>query len=605
MIRLADYLMKTLADRHGVRHIFMISGGGNMHLVDALGQNKAIQYICSHHEQACAIGAEAYSRVNRNLCVCLVTTGPGGTNTITGLLGAWLDSIPVLFISGQVKTETLAEPGMRQLGDQETNMIEIVKPLTKYAVMVDNPNDIEYHLEKAITIAKSGRPGPVWIDLPLDIQSATIDESRLRLLSKKETDELMVTGTNSAEIQRQVSQLVQKLRQSKRPVLYVGNGIRFAHAEPILQDVIKKLKVPVLVSFNGMDLVDDDNPFFFGRPGTIGGRASNFILQNSDVLISVGSRLNLRIISYNHKALAREAYKAVVDIDPHELHKKTLQTFDIRIHADARDFLIELDKQLGQKGLPKQSKWLEYCNDIKKTYPVVTKEHRSMKDFASAYYFVERLSDQLDKNAIVAMGDGMACVIPFKTYKVKFGQRLILNSGCAAMGYDLPAAIGSCFANKNRETVCIAGDGSIMLNLQELQTVAYYKLPIKIFVLLNDGYLSIRTTQDTYFGGLHVGSDHASGVSCPNFIKVAQAFGIPTETIQTNDEVETKIKKVMEMKGPVLCTVSLNPTEQMLPKSASEIKPDGTMVSKPLEDLFPFLPRKEFRSHMLIPTLND
>lgn len=604
MTKLSDYLMQELANTYNVRNIFVISGGGNMHLIDALGRNNKISYIPNHHEQACAIAAEAYSRINGNLGVCLVTTGPGGTNAITGVLGAWLDSIPTLFISGQVKRDNLASHGMRQLGDQEANIIEMVKPITKYAVMIDNPDNIKYHLEKAILIATSGRPGPVWIDIPLDIQSAKIEESNLLSLSDEEKNALL--QKNDTELLKsQVSGLLKKLKDAARPVLFVGNGIRLANGVHKLQEVIKKLKIPVLVSFNSMDLVDQENPFFYGRPGTIGGRAANFVLQNSDLLLSVGSRLNVRIISYNHEALAREAYKAVIDIDPGELNKKTLDKFDLRIQADALEFLEELDNQLKTIDIGEKKEWLEYCNKINKKYPVITDEHKKMKDFTSAYYFIDKLSELLNPDAVVTMGNGMACVIPYKTFKVKFGQRLILNSGCAAMGYDLPAAIGACFANQKKETICITGDGSIMLNLQELQTIVHNKLPIKIFVLDNKGYLSIRTTQDTYFSGLHVASDPGSGVSCPDFAKIAQAFGIETNKISLNTEVEEKIKNTLSHNGPVLCTIEMDPKESMLPKLSSEIKPDGSMISKPLEDLFPFLPRDEFRTNMLIPTYNE
>ncbi len=605
MIRVSDYLMKELSEVYNVKHVFIISGGGNMHLVDALGRNTNITYIPNHHEQACAIAAEAYSRVNQNLGVCLVTTGPGGTNALTGVLGAWLDSIPILIISGQVKQETLAGPGMRQLGDQEAPLVDMVKPITKYAVMVEKPEEIKYQLDKAIVIAKSGRPGPVWLDIPLDVQASKVDENRLRMLTEEERITLQQMSNDGSKHRDQVSFVIQKIKEAQRPVLFVGNGIRLAHGVSELQEVIQKLHVPVLGSFNGMDLVGTENPYFFGRPGTIGGRAANFILQNSDLFISIGSRLNIRIISFNYKAFAREAYKVVIDIDSTELNKKTLEEFDMKINVDAKVFLRELLNQVGTSEIQEKTEWLSYCNKVKDRYPQVTEEQKIMKQYVSAYYFVEKLSDQLDSGAVVTMGDGMACVIPFKTFKTKYGQRLVLNSGCAAMGYDLPAAIGACYAHGKRDTVCIAGDGSIMLNIQELQTIVHNQLPIKIFVLVNDGYLSIRMTQDTYFGGLRVGSDRGSGVSCPDFVKVAQAFGLGTYTITTNAEIDEKIKAVMNTTGPVLCTVNLDPGEQMLPKLSSEIKPDGSMVSKPLEDLYPFLPREEFRSNMLIPTFNE
>lgn len=604
MIRLADYIMRELADTYNVRDIFMISGGGSMHLVDALGRNSKINYIANHHEQACAIAAEAYSRINGKLGVCMVTTGPGATNTITGLLGAWLDSIPTLFISGQVKRDTLATPGMRQLGDQEANVIEMVKSITKYAVLIDNPESIRYHLEKAILIATSGRPGPVWIDIPLDIQSAKIEEANLQSLTDEEKSKLL-PKYNKESLKLQVAALIEKLKTANRPVLFAGNGIRLAGGVSKLQNVIKRLNIPVLTSFNAMDLVGQENPFFYGRPGTIGGRAANFVMQNSDLLLSVGSRLNIRIISYNQESLARNAYKVVVDIDPSELNKKTINNFDLKIEADALDFLDELDRQIGSNVLEPKMEWLDYCTKIKKKYHVLTDEHKNMKDFASTYYFIYTLSDLLNAEAVMTMGNGMACVVPYKVFQVKFGQRLILNSGCAAMGYGLPAAIGACIANRRKQTICVTGDGSIMMNLQELQTIVHNNLPIKIFILDNNGYTSIRTTQSTYFGGFFVGSDSSSGVSCPDFSKIARAFGMEAAEISTNADVEEVVKRVLSNDKPTICRVKLDPEELMLPKLSSEVKADGTMVSKPLEDMFPFLPRDEFRENMLIPTYNE
>ena len=604
MIRVADYIMDTLAKEYQVKDIFMVSGGGSMHMVDALGRHPSLKYIANHHEQACAIGAQAYARVVEDLGVCLVTTGPGGTNTITGLFGAWTDSIPMLFISGQVKRETLATDGLRQLGDQEADLVSMAKPITKYATMIDDPMEVRYHLEKAIFLAKNGRPGPVWLDIPLDIQSSKIDPSKLRGFPETERKSLVVK-IDKQLMQNQVIELAERLKKAERPVLFVGNGIRLAGATSELQELIKKLQIPVLSSFNGMDLVGEENPYFFGRPGTIGWRSANFILQNSDLFISLGSRLNIRIISYNQEALARQAHKVVVDIDQKELHKKTIKNFDTRIQADALEFIKELDKSLGPEDLPSKDSWLKYCHKTKTQYPQLIEEHKNMQDYTSCYYFVDKLSEMLGPDAVVTMGDGMACVVPYKSFKTKFGQRLILNSGCAAMGYGLPAAVGACFGHDKRETICLDGDGSIMMNLQELQTIVHHNLPVKIFVLDNDGYLSIRTTQDTYFGGNRVGSGRDSGVSCPDFIKVAQAFGLDTAEIKTNAEVKPQLEKILGTPGPLLCVVRINPTEQMLPKLSSEVRPDGSMVSKPLEDLFPFLPRDQFRESMIIPTYNE
>jgi acetolactate synthase I/II/III large subunit len=599
MVKVSDYIFNRLSKDFGVRHVFLISGGGNMHLLDSVGRNSEINYISTHHEQAAAIAAECYARLFGKFGVCLVTTGPGATNAITGVLGAWLDSIPVLYISGQVKREVQKSGQLRQLGDQEADIVAMVKPITKYAVMVTNPKDVRYHLEKAVHLAISGRPGPVWLDIPLDIQGALVEEQELAEFNvQEEMPEI------KKDFAKQAKEVLEKIRGSKRPVLLAGNGIRLAGAQKEFLALAEELKIPVLTSMAGVDLIPSDHEYYFGRLGSVGQRATNFIVQNSDVFFSLGARMNLRVVTFNWKTFAREAFKIMVDIDLEELNKKTVSP-DLAIVADAKEFILELGRQLKNHPLEKKPEWLKYCRAMKEKYPVITPDQRQGSVYIHSHVFVEKLSEMLPNESVVVMGDGLACEAPYHAFKIKDGQRLILNSGCAAMGYDLPASIGACFAHGNKPVICLTGDGSIMLNLQELQTIAHHKLPIKIFLFENGGYLSIRRTQDNLFKGFHVGSDSDSGVSCPDFIKIAKAFGLSSYEMHTHAEMEPVIKEVLAGPGPALCVVHMDPEEKLIPKLASKLNPDGSMVSPPLEDMFPFLEREEFKNNMIIKPLKE
>ncbi len=601
MIKLSDYIFDYLY-KEGYRHIFLISGGGCIHLIDSVGKSK-IKYICNHHEQASAMAAESYARITGKVGLCLVTSGPGSTNTLTGLIGAWLDSIPVLFISGQIKRETIANYNtMRQLGDQEINIIDMVKPVTKYAVTVMDPNDIRFHLEKALFLAKDGRPGPVWLNIPLDVQGAFIDPTKLKIFdySQKKFN----TKASKEGLKKLVEQTIIKISTSSRPVMFVGNGVRLSGAEKELLKLIKKLKIPILTSFTGYDLVGTDNEFFFGRPGTVGQRAANFIIQNSDLLLVLGSRMNIRMIGYNFSSFARESYKIIVDIDKAELEKSTVKP-DLMINYDARDFIEEMISQLKDKPLKFNiNGWLEKSKFWNKKYPQVLDSYKTGKKFVDSYYFVETLSKYLNSDDAIAVSDGTACVAPYQALKFKQGLRVVVNSGCASMGYGLPAAIGVCFARNRKRTICFEGDGSIQLNIQELQTIVHHHLPIKIFVLNNNGYLSIKQTQKNLFDGRFVASDPESGVSLPNIIKIAKAYGIETEKISNHREMDKKIKKVLFSDKPVICEVLLSPDQEFLPKASSKKLPDGSFVSRPLEDMYPFLSKKELKENMIIKLLD-
>jgi acetolactate synthase-1/2/3 large subunit len=594
MIKLSDYVAKRLVE-HGVNHVFMISGGGAMHLNDAVGKCPGLKYFCNHHEQASAIGAEGYSRVSDKLGVAVVTTGPGGTNTLTGVIGQWLDSIPALYISGQVKFKTTAmscpEAGLRQLGDQEINIVEIVKPVTKYAHLLNDPYQVKYVLDKAIHTATTGRPGPVWIDIPLDIQAAQIDEAKLVSYEPE------ATATAGNDLAAKVAEMLKMLRAAKRPVIIAGHGIRLAGAQDLFEKLAATLKIPVLATFAGFDLVPNDAPYYAGRIGTLGTRGGNFSLQNADLVLSLGSRNNIRQASYNWENYANRAKKIIVDIDPAELIKPTVKP-DLPVQADVKDFMAALLAEVSPAGAGDFSGWLKWCRERTEKYPVVLEEYKKLPSKVNPYHFVETLTSMLPVETSVVVGNGSACVCLFQAGIVKKGQRMFWNSGCASMGYDLPAAIGACVGS-GREVVCLAGDGSLMMNLQELATAAHYKLPLKIFVLNNEGYVSIRQTQENFFESRYVACDAKSGVGFPDFVKVAAAFGLHTETIEGIAGMKEKIAGVLAVKGPVLCEVKLPADYKFMPKLSSEKKPDGSMVSKPLEDLWPFLTREEYQSNML------
>ena len=596
-MKLSDYVVSFLENLR-VKNIFILAGGGSMHLVDSVGRSKSIRYICNHHEQAATIAAEAYSRLTNNIGVALVTSGPGGTNTITGVIGAWLDSIPILVISGQVKIETtiINNTKLRQLGDQEINIIDIVKPITKYAVMVTNKNEIKYHLQKAIYLAKSGRPGPVWVDIPLDIQGAHIE--------KKSLKEYDYTNDVKKDLDSKIDAVINLLKKSKRPVIIAGNGIRLSKAVEEFRILMEKLKIPVIATFVGYDIVPSTNPYYFGRYGSMGQRAGNFTVQNSDLVLAIGSRLNIRAISYNYKAFAREAMKIVVDIDPAELEKPTLK-IDVPIWQDAKRFIVDLLKGIENHDIGYKDNWLKKCLEYKAKYPNITPEREDVKKFVDSYYFFKKLSNLTKDGTIFAFGNGTACMSSYHSFDVKPNQRVIVNSGCGSMGYGLPAAIGACFGNNKKSIICVTGDGSIQLNIQELQTIVHYKLPIKIFVLYNEGYISIRNTQKKFFNGFFVGANKESGISCPDMIKIAKAYGISTLTIKNHEELEYKIKKALSYPEAILCEVNINPEEKMYPKLSSEKKEDGTIVSKPLEDMYPFLDRDEFKRNMIIKPILD
>ncbi len=601
MIRLADYIMRRLV-AFGVRHVFMITGGGAMHLNDAVGKQPGLNYICHHHEQACSMAAEGYARSKGETAVVMVTTGPGGLNTLSGLMGQWTDSVPVVYISGQVKYETSLQNcpgiGLRQLGDQEVDIVEVVQPLVKYAASINDPDLIRYELEKAWSIASEGRPGPVWLDIPIDVQGAMVDDKTLKPFLP--VPSRLSTHHFSDDI---LSNVFSLLCSAQRPIFVAGHGIRLSRAVNTFQRLVENISIPVVTTFNGFDLIDSKHPLFIGRIGTIGGRAGNFALQNSDLVFFLGTRNNIRQISYNYSCYARSAKKVVVDIDAAELTKPTL-TPDIEIHADVGHFLLRLYQRINDHPITIQKDWLKWCRERKAKYPINVFEYQNDGPGINPYWLVKQLSDQIDNKTTIVTSNGTASVAYFQGATVKEGQRVLWNSGCASMGYGLPASLGAALAT-GRLTICLEGDGSLMMNLQELQTLAHHQFPVKLFVLNNGGYHSIRQTQQNFFGPRLVGCDPQSGVSFPDMRKIAAAFGLPYFCLQQHHELSERIAEVLNSPGPVFCEVIINPLLAFSPKTASIRRPDGNIVSRPLEDMAPFLDRNEFMENMLIPPLAE
>jgi acetolactate synthase-1/2/3 large subunit len=579
----------------GVRHVFMLPGGGAMHLNDALGKANDLEYVCNLHEQASAIAAEAYSRVTNGLGVAMVTSGPGGTNAITGVAGAWLDSTPCLFLSGQVKRADLkGDSGLRMLGVQEIDIVALVSPITKYAVTVTDPSTIRYHFERAIHEARTGRRGPVWLDIPLDVQAMDVDPDSLRGF-----DPQPVPAPQWPALQYQVATMIKKLRAAKRPVLLVGNGVRMAGAAAEFLSFAELLGIPVLTTWLGLDLIGDDHPLFVGRPGAIAPRGANFALQNSDLLIVIGARLDMALTAYAHDRLAREAVKVIVDIDGAEIAKMRT-AIELPIIADAGTFMREVRRQLCGELVGDFTPWINRCQEWKVKYPLVLEEHRSRAGVPSLYHFSDVLAQELDTSDIIATGSsGFAVEIFLLVLRVKYGQRVFHNRGTGAMGFGLPASVGAAVAGSGRRTICVDGDGGFQMNVQELATVVTNRLPIKFFVVNNDGYASIRTSQSNYFGRL-VGADSTSGVRLPSLERIAEAYEVPFMRIDDGAKMRDQIRAALDRQGPILVEVVTPRDEPRGPRISSTQRPDGSMVSRPLEDLWPFLDREEFLSNMIV-----
>lgn len=611
-MRVADYIALRLADA-GLTHVFMVTGGGAMHLNDGFGRQKRLTTVCFHHEQGCAMAADGYARLGGKPAILNVTTGPGGINALNGVFGAYTDSLPMIVVSGQVRRETIAGNfpiGLRQLGDQEVDIVRMVGGITKYAVMVQDAGRIRYELELAIHLATSGRPGPVWIDVPIDIQGSQIDPDALEGFDPATAHDRVaaITPTEADALEddalRQAArQVVEGLRGATRPCVMPGTGVRIAGCADLFLDVAERIGAPVATAFNAHDLMANGHPLYAGRPGTVGDRPGNFAVQNADFLLVLGCRLNIRQISYNWSSFARAARVAMVDIDRAELEKPTL-SIDLPIHADLTRFLTALREELaGYQRPAAHADYVAWCKQRLARYPVVLPEYRKNTGFVNHYCFGEALFAGMADDDVVVTGDGTACVVTFQSADIRGSQRLFSNSGSASMGYDVPAAIGAYYANGGRRVISLAGDGSIMMNLQELQTIVGLNLPVKVFVLNNDGYLSIRSTQQNYFADNIVGCGPESGVTFPDFVKLAAALGFGTRRISSLDELDRGIAETLAADGPQLCEVMLDPDQAFAPKLSSRRLDDGRMVTSPLEDLAPFLPRDELAENMLIPLL--
>lgn len=604
MIRIADYIAEALA-RAGIRRVFMVTGGGAMHLNDALGRHRDLQVVCCHHEQTCAMAAESYFRITNRMAAVNVTSGPGATNAITGVYGAHVDSMAMIVVSGQVKRETLVRSTglpLRQLGDQEVDIVSMVKGITKYAVQIWEPESIRYHVERALHLATSGRPGPVWLDVPIDMQATRIDPTQLAGYDPLED----AFQFETQDLDAAADHVLERLAAAERPVIYPGTGVRLSGQYETFIQLVQTLGVPVVPAWNSNDLLPYEHQEFAGRPGSLGDRAGNFAAQNADFLLILGCRLNIRLVSYNWQSFGRAAYKAMVDVDAAELKKPTL-AIDYPVHADLRQFLpLLLDKARQWKRQPAHASWLGWCKERLSRYPVVLPEYWAGTEDVNPYCFVDRLFEQLAENDIIACGDGTACVTAFQAAKTKKGQRLFHNSGCASMGYDLPAAIGAGIARPEAERIiCIAGDGSIMMNLQELQTIVSGKLPVKVFLLNNWGYHSIRQTQANFFPDNIVGCGTDSGLGFPDFGKIAHAFGFAFQRCASHEELDEAISATLATPGPAMCEVLLDLRQPFAPKLSSRKLDDGRMVTAPLEDMAPFLSREELAENMLVPVLES
>ncbi len=611
-MRVADYIAELLAHK-GMTHVFMVTGGGAMHLNDAFGRAPGLTYVAMHHEQACAMAAEGYARLGGRPAILNVTTGPGGVNALNGVFGAYTDSIPMVVISGQVRRETIANNfpiGLRQLGDQEVDIVRMVGGITKSAITVQDPQRIRYEVEKAYHLAVTGRPGPTWVDVPIDIQGSQIDPATqvgFDPASVDEDERAISTESGAATggaLDALVDQVLERLAASKRPCIMPGTGVRIAGAAERFLQIARQLGLPVATAFNAHDVMADDNPLFVGQPGTVGDRAGNFAVQNSDFLLVLGCRLNIRQISYNWDSFARAAFKVMVDIDKAELTKPTL-SIDLPIHADLNAFFDALEARLETYTRPAaHADYLSWCRDRLERYPVVLQSYWEGANGVNPYCFASSLFDVLKPDDAVITGDGTACVVTFQSARLKQGQRLFSNSGSASMGYDVPAAIGACYAdNAPERIVCIAGDGSIMMNIQELQTIVGQNLPIKLFVLNNDGYHSIRQTQQNYFPDNVVGCGPESGVTFPDFQKLGAAFGFPVRRATSHGDMGAAIAATLDGEGCQLCEVILDKAQPFAPKLSSRRLDDGRMVTSAMEDLAPFLSREELADNMLIPVL--
>jgi acetolactate synthase-1/2/3 large subunit len=598
-VKVSDYIVRFIRQL-GVKHVFAVAGAGDVHILDSIRRFPDLRYVCNHHEQACGMAMYAYSRATENFGVCLVTTGPGGTNAITGVCSAWVDSIPGMVISGQVKrAHMMGSTGTRQYGIQEINILDLVRPVTKYAALVADPQDIRFELEKAVYLSKAGRPGPAWLDIPLDVQGADVDPHALRSFTPPKP-------TGGVDLSAAASRTLDLLAKAERPILLVGNGVRLAGAMPELHNVIERLQIPVLVTWNAMDHLHTDHPLYVGRFGIYGQRGANFAVQNSDFLLSIGSRLSVPQVGYEYSQFARAARKVYVDIDRCELSKFNPAP-DLAVAADAKAFLQALIEKMGAGlHLKEIGAWRSRCRDWRDRYPAALPEYERRKDAVNSYTFISVLGEELaDDELIVPTASGSGFTSAHQALRIKKGQRCFTSNGFAEMGFDLPGAIGASIAMGGKRVVTATGDGGVQMNLQELQTIVHHQLPIKLFILNNRGYLTMRHTENAMFEGRLSAAGPESGVTLPDMVAIGTAYGLKCMRIRQHEGMREVIRQVLDTPGPILCDVLMDPDQPLVPKTSFKQLADGSLVSPPLEDLYPFLERDEFRANMIVPGLES
>ena len=594
-LRVADYVASFIK-KIGVDCVFMVPGGGAMFLNDAIQCKKGLDFVANHNEQASSIAAEAYSRVTENIGVAIVTTGPGSTNAITGVAGAWIESVPLMIISGQVKTSDLkGKSGVRQMGPQEVDIVSIVSPITKYAKTIKDPKKIRSELEKAYYLATSGRKGPVWIDIPLDIQATPIDPTKLIGFKK------LTSNKSSLKFFNKYDEIINLINTSERPIILAGHGIRLAKASKDFTKMCRLLNIPVVTTWNAMDLLPNSNKLNIGKPGSVALRAPNFAIQNSDLLISVGARLDNIVTAYNPQNFAKNSKRIIVDIDLNELNKFKMKVY-FKINLDAKVFLENLNAMAAKSKIKKFTQWIKKCNNWKNKYAINDGKSFKQDKKISHLRLVDTLSDCLPKNSLIVTGSsGLAIESFYMAFRNKPGQRIFLTSGLGAMGYGIPALIGALNSNKYKEVICIESDGSFLMNLQEILTLKISKKPFKLFILNNNGYASIRNTQKNYFKKRYIATGPESNLFLPDICKLFDSIGISAIKIKKLDDLSNGINKVLRTKKSIVCDISLKADDALWPKSAAIPQKNGSMLSMPLEDMSPLLPRAQLKAEMIYP----
>ncbi len=593
-MRLADYVIKFLEEKK-IETVFTVSGGGSIFLCDALYKSKKLKYVSCHHEQAVSFAAESYSRIKNKPGAAIITTGPGGTNCATGVACCWIDSVPTIFISGQVYlNQTIGNSGLRQVGVQEFDIVNMVKSSTKYAVIIKDPNRIKYHLEKAYYLSNEGRPGPVWIDVPANIQNAQINPKKLKgfkIIKKK---------NKNKSLDLKIKNIANLISSKHRPVLHLGQGVKISGAQNYLRKFLHKSKIPFALTWNASDLIETNHPFYIGRPGAFAERGTNFIIQNSDLYIAIGTRLPFMVTGYNSKDFARRATKVMVDIDKTEI-KNTNVNVDKKICCDAKYFFKTLLKYFSKqtKLSKKREEWQDYCVKVRKKYPIVLSEFKREKKTINSYVFIDKLSDLLKKDDIVVTDMGLSFVGTHQAFKVKRGQKLFTNSGHAPMGWGLPAAVGAYYASKRKRIICITGEGGLQMNIQEFATVMHNKIPIKTFIYNNGGYLTIKQTQQLGFNNRIMGSNSKTGLSFPDYQKIAASHSIKYIKIKNINDLNKNIKNILSGSYPVICELMIDHNQEQMPKAINKRMPDGSSVATTYEDMYPFLSAKELNENML------